>query len=593
MACHRGPNSHSARRDSAAPELASNHLLDMHRHLLALFLFAPVGLAQTGTLIGDDPDQSNWPHPKAPTSNPYPRSTASPDEVTKRDEIAQLGKALFWEEQVSSDNTMACGTCHSPAHGGIDGRPGGNHTNGNVGSFGVVPQAVSQWGTVDFDSTAPSTQATKRGVTPVAAPTMIGAYLFEKLFWNLRAGPDFADANGNPLPGFATDAALEALAVEPPLSAVEMGHEGIAWSGFLQAKLGTSLPLAMVDPATIPADIQWIVTSGANYHAVFDTVFSGYSIVGNDQGVTRERFAMAIAHYLRTLIPDHAPIDLGTMTAAQIRGFDIMKQNTHGSCFSCHSHSGDPTLTSDGKLDDPFDNLFSDGDFTFIGLFNGKNIDQPARKTATLRNLRLHPAFFSIGKAFTQTQLIDFYVNGVRHGSPDSATTFGPLTTQQRLDVADFLFNALTDPRVTAEQAPFDHPRLYSSTVTFGANKFGVGTPPAGLTLVPEIIANSPPLIPKGNEPIWLKLGVARVEPNALTAVLFSLAQGTGSPLWVGSPMFFDYGHAANVNGYSTYRASFPLNASLVGVPLHFQWQVQGAHGDAWSNAATFVPFQY
>ena len=23
-----------------------------------------------------------------------------------------LGKLIFWEEQLSSDNTMACGTCH-------------------------------------------------------------------------------------------------------------------------------------------------------------------------------------------------------------------------------------------------------------------------------------------------------------------------------------------------------------------------------------------------------------------------------------------------------------------------------------------------
>ena len=35
-------------------------------------------------------------------------------------EKALLGKALFWDEQLSSDNTMACGTCHRPAAGGSD-----------------------------------------------------------------------------------------------------------------------------------------------------------------------------------------------------------------------------------------------------------------------------------------------------------------------------------------------------------------------------------------------------------------------------------------------------------------------------------------
>ena len=28
-----------------------------------------------------------------------------------------LGKILFWDEQLSSDNTVACGTCHRPGQG--------------------------------------------------------------------------------------------------------------------------------------------------------------------------------------------------------------------------------------------------------------------------------------------------------------------------------------------------------------------------------------------------------------------------------------------------------------------------------------------
>ena len=35
---------------------------------------------------------------------------------------AYLGKALFWEEQLSSTKTVSCGTCHRPAHGGSDPR---------------------------------------------------------------------------------------------------------------------------------------------------------------------------------------------------------------------------------------------------------------------------------------------------------------------------------------------------------------------------------------------------------------------------------------------------------------------------------------
>jgi cytochrome c peroxidase len=37
-----------------------------------------------------------------------------------------LGKMLFWDEQLSSDGSIACGTCHRPEHGGADPRVGRN-----------------------------------------------------------------------------------------------------------------------------------------------------------------------------------------------------------------------------------------------------------------------------------------------------------------------------------------------------------------------------------------------------------------------------------------------------------------------------------
>ena len=84
-------------------------------------------------------------------------------------EKAVLGKILFWEEQLSSDNTMACGTCHRPEQGGTDprlrlragldgeygaeddfyGSPGMIHTTpGNqyapVPEFGLGPQVTDR-----------------------------------------------------------------------------------------------------------------------------------------------------------------------------------------------------------------------------------------------------------------------------------------------------------------------------------------------------------------------------------------------------------------------------------------------------------------
>ena len=53
------------------------------------------------------------------TLPPVPVPPENPITEAKR----VLGKILFWDEQLSSDNTMACGTCH------ITGAPGRGPTD--------------------------------------------------------------------------------------------------------------------------------------------------------------------------------------------------------------------------------------------------------------------------------------------------------------------------------------------------------------------------------------------------------------------------------------------------------------------------------
>jgi len=69
----------------------------------------------------------------------------APVENPVTEEKRVLGKILFWDEQLSSDNTVACGTCHRPAAGGADSRlalnPGFDQLFGTeddlVGSAGI------------------------------------------------------------------------------------------------------------------------------------------------------------------------------------------------------------------------------------------------------------------------------------------------------------------------------------------------------------------------------------------------------------------------------------------------------------------------
>lgn len=102
-----------------------------------------------------------------------------------------------------------------------------------------------------------------------------------------------------------------------------------------------------------------------------------------------------------------------------------------------------------------------------------------AFKTPTLRNIALTGPYFHNGSRATLEQVVEFYNRGgdrrdIVPGSDSPNTTrFGPnpsnldadikqlnLTAQEKADLVAFLKNALTDPRVAWERAPFDHPSL-------------------------------------------------------------------------------------------------------------------------------------
>jgi hypothetical protein len=104
-----------------------------------------------------------------------------------------------------------------------------------------------------------------------------------------------------------------------------------------------------------------------------------------------------------------------------------------------------------------------------------------AFKTPGLRNIALTAPYFHNGSRLTLEQVIEFYDRGgdVRGlDGNDTSGYMGPeatnggtsnvhpnirplgLSAQERSDLAAFLRNALTDPRVACERAPFDHPSL-------------------------------------------------------------------------------------------------------------------------------------
>ncbi len=367
-----------------------------------------------------------------------------------------LGKILFWEEQLSSDNTIACGTCHIPSAGGTDPRVGRNpgrdqlfNTADDVlGSPGVVARDANQNPVADplfgFEP-----QVTRR----FAPSVLMAAYSDRFQFWDGRRGGVFV----NPETGVTTifeSGALENQALEPILNKVEMGHLGRTWAQ-VRAKLQGARPLAMA--SDIPADIAPSIQSGATYPQLFAAAFG-------TPDITAERIAFAIATYERTLIPNQSPWDRfnagdqNALTPAERRGLDVFNAPA-SQCTICHTGA-----------------QFTTHDFLNIGLrppvedtgrqeVSGLSADRGKFRTPSLRNVGLQNRFMHNGRLTTLEQVVDFYRN---IGNVQFADNRDPVMSQISItasaaaDLVEFLRTGLTDPRVAAEVFPFDRPRLRS-----------------------------------------------------------------------------------------------------------------------------------
>lgn len=61
------------------------------------------------------------PPPPPPPQGIPPVPVPAENPITEAKRV--LGKILYWDEQLSSDDTVACGTCHQPVFAGSDPRP--------------------------------------------------------------------------------------------------------------------------------------------------------------------------------------------------------------------------------------------------------------------------------------------------------------------------------------------------------------------------------------------------------------------------------------------------------------------------------------
>ena len=379
---------------------------------------------------------------------PVPVPSENPITEPKR----VLGKILFWDEQLSSDDSVACGTCHLPASGGADPRIG-RHPGIDKGT---IDDVIGSPGIASLDDRGRPVEHPVFGFSPQvtarATPSIFGALWADELFWDGRAGGTVRD----PITGeiaIERHGALEAQALATLMNEAEMAKQGRTWAE-VTGKLEGAAPLALA--TDWPNDVRRAIEARASYPALFEAAFG-------DPAITPIRIAFALATYERTLVADETPWDRFTAGDADA----LSERELHGwrafeslRCTSCHTPP-----------------LFTNNDFFNIGL--RRSIYDPGRagvtrdpedagdmKVPSLRNAGLKPRYMHTGQLRSLGEAIGFYVSGTpteeRDDIPGIGTYSFSMSAVMQRDLLEFLGNALTDPRVAEERFPFDRPRLRS-----------------------------------------------------------------------------------------------------------------------------------
>ena len=408
-----------------------------------------------------------------------------------------LGKTLFWDEQLSSTRTVACGTCHLPRAGGSDPRsslavalsrnPGPDGVFGTdddvTGSPGV-PVNLADGSYQRSEHFGLREQATGRKALPV-----INAAYFESLLWDGRASTQFKD----PVSGavlIQSGGGLESQALLPLTQPVEMSHAGATLENVV-ARVAASKPLAL-SPSLPPALAAWL--DGRSYADLFSEAFGTLE-------VTAARIAMAIASYERTLYSDRTPLDAASANIQPLspegqRGQDVFIAAT---CHICHQQ---------GLLADSFlRNIGVRPDDEDVGRFEvtGDPGDLAKFRTPSLRNVGLRSSYMHNGRFESLEEVVEFYDRGGDFRGPNQNSLMRRLglSAQQKTNLVGFLRNELTDPRAVSESGPlFDRPMLYSESarvpLVVGEGKAGSGA------FVPGVIAIEPPLAGNPNFTVGL-----------------------------------------------------------------------------------------
>ncbi|HUF05106.1 MAG TPA: cytochrome c peroxidase, partial [Aridibacter sp.] len=516
--------------------------------------------------------------------DPPPAPPGNPVTAAK----AYLGKALFWDEQLSSTRTVACGTCHQPAAGGSDPRSlVGNALSLNPGPdavFGNDDDVVGSAGVpVNYEDGTYGISATfgmNEQVTGRKAPSYLNAgYSSSGLFWDGRALDVFRDPLTNEIV-LNMWGGLESQSAGPPLSAAEMAHDGRNWTQ-AALQIEQSKPLALAE--NIPAALEtWI--GGRMYPELFQEAFG-------TPDVTPARIALAIATHERTLFSDQTPLDRALANIEPLQPNEELGRQVFvvNQCNSCHGGG-----------------LLSDSNFHNIGVrpatedggrFNvtGLEEDRGRYKTPPLRNGELKTSFMHNGRFETLEEVVEFYERGGDFDAPNiDRGVIRPLnlTKEEKASLVAFLKRPMTDPRVENELPPFDRPTLYTEgsrvPVISGEGRTGTGG------IVPLVTAIEPPIV--GNPSFTV--AVSDTIPDTQAVLVIDDADPSVGATIPASGAFtrtvVNIPAKGNPLVVASVSLQIPNDPALVGQTFHGRWYVNdpsAANGFSVSKLFSFTIF--
>lgn len=510
--------------------------------------------------------------PPLPPLGPPPVPAENPQTAAK----VALGQALFWDEQLSTTATVACGTCHMPRAGGNEPRtlqPNGASVHPGADQlFGTADDIVGSMGVPSHDSSGLYQRNSLFGMAPQVGnrqsqSAINGAYP-TTLFWDGRAGPAFADPVTQTLL-IPAGGALENQALGPVVNSVEMAHSLRTLSD-VGARVAAMRPLRL-SPSVPQALRDWI--AGRDYPALFNEVF------GSPE-VSPARIALAIASYERSLVANQTPHDLQAagqpvMTQPELAGRQAFQQ---AGCARCH---GGP--------------LLSDNNFHYIGArpqsadpgrfgVTGANADRGRMRTPPLRNIELSPPYMADGRFRTLEEVIDFYNRGGDFTAPNKDPRIVPLglTPQQRAAIVTFLRRPLTDVRARDETGPFERPMLLSES-PFAPQPASAGTPGQnGVT--PLLVAIEPPLAGSSEFTIGVDYGRSLAPARALIAL--------SDPLQVTADALLLREFALAADGSASLHLDLPNRGDLQGQSLYLRVFVEDPAADGGWSSTNSVRFQ-